>query len=108
METKALENPKVKEICIQVIEPVNWMSSVKSIKKDMPTKYARQIKEWRVGNGPDDPNTYSWRAIAELFAKRYPEYSAIHNIDASNQISGMLLCDAAMSKLKEKQEDGWN
>ena len=39
---------------------------------------------------------------------KYPEFSASHGIEAGNQISGMQLCDAAMTLLKQKPEEGWN
>lgn len=66
------------------------------------------IRDWRVGEGPDDINTHSWRGVARLFAEKYPEFSANHNIQSGNQICGMFLCDAAMNLLKQKPEDGWN
>lgn len=66
------------------------------------------IREWRVGDGPDDMNTHSWRGVARLFSEKYPEFSANHFIQAGNQVCGMWLCDAAMKLLNQKPEEGWN
>lgn len=108
IEPRTNENPVARDICIQVIEPVIWDREVTKLKKSMPIKYARQIKQWRVGNGPGDSNTYSWKGIATLFAKTYPEFAEEQSILEDNQISGMYLCDAAMVKLKEQLNQGWN
>jgi hypothetical protein len=108
MEPRANENPVARDICIQVIEPIIWDKDITELKKKMPIKYARQIKQWRVGDGPDDLNTHSWRSVATMFCNTYPEFSEEHNIISGNQISGMYLCDAAMVKLKEQLNQGWN
>ncbi len=108
IELKADENPVARDICIQVIKPVFWDKEVAKLRKSMPVKYARQIKQWRVGNSPGDSNTYSWRGIATIFAKTYPEFTEEQSILEGNQISGMYLCDAAMIKLKETIDQGWN
>lgn len=108
MEPRADENPIARDICIQVIEPVTWNRDIAQLKKSMSIKHARQIKQWRVGDNPDDPGTYSWRGVATMFCNTYPEFAEQHSILPGNQISGMYLCDAAMVKLKEQLNQGWN
>lgn len=82
------------------------------IKKDLEDNLSQDmvadIREWRVGDGPDDEKTHSWRGIARLFVEKYPEFSDNHHIIAGNQISGMQLCDVAMKLLNQKPEEGWN
>jgi len=108
IELRTNENPISRDICIEIIKPVTWDREIINLKKSLPIKYARQVKKWRIGNGPDDPITHSWRSIATLFAKTYPEFAEEHNILEGNQVSGMYLCDAAMNKLKETIHQGWN
>ena len=66
------------------------------------------IREWRVGDGPNDIKTHSWRDIASLFVEKYPEFSNNHGIVAGNQICGMQLCEVAQKLLNQKTEEGWN
>lgn len=81
---------------------------MKDLEDNLSQDMVADIREWRVGNGPDDETTHSWRGVARLFVEKYPEFSANHNIHIGNQISGMQLCDAAMNLLKQKPEEGWN
>lgn len=106
LELKTAENPVSKDICRNVI--ASWNDDVLKLKKSLPVKSARDIKTWRVGEGPHDMNTHSWRSIAQVFVEKYPEFAEQHNLIAGNQISGMMLCEAAMIKLKETVEQGWN
>ncbi len=78
------------------------------LNKDLSHNMVADIRNWRVGDGPEDLNTHSWRGVARLFVEKYPEFSDEHRIIAGNQISGMQLCDAAMKLLKQKPEEGWN
>lgn len=80
----------------------------KNLEENLTQDMVADIRQWRVGDGPDDPNTHSWRGIAALFVEKYPLFSAENNIHHGNQISGMQLCDVAMSLLKQKPEEGWN
>jgi hypothetical protein len=86
----------------------SWKNDINALKKALSLKMCKQIKTWRVGEGPHDMNTYSWRAIATAFVEKNPEFSKNNNIISSNQISGMMLCESAMLKLKETLENGWN
>ncbi len=106
MEEKNQDNPAAIEICKQVMKP-DWDRDVLKIRKSLPIKLARQVKEWRVGGTPG-AGTYSWRSIATLFVEKYPEVSEHLFIISGNQISGMYLCEAAMLKLKETVDQGWN
>ncbi len=81
---------------------------MKDLEDNLSQDMVADIREWRVGDGPDDEKTHSWRGVARLFAEKYPEFSANHAIEAGNQICGMQLCEAAMNLLKQKPEEGWN
>ncbi len=81
---------------------------MEGLNNDLSQSMIADIRNWRVGDGPDDVNTHSWRGVARLFVEKYPEFSDEHGIIAGNQISGMHLCDAAMKLLKQKPEEGWN
>jgi len=82
--------------------------TIKDLEDNLTQDMVTDIREWRVGEGPDDINTHSWRSIATVFAEKYPEFSANHNIESDNQVYGMWLCEAAMNLLKQKPEEGWN
>ena len=82
--------------------------TIKDLEDSLTQDMVADIREWRVGEGPDDMNTHSWRGIARLFSEKYPEFSPNHGIQSGNQIYGMWLCDAAMNLLKQKPEEGWN
>lgn len=81
---------------------------VKDLEDNLSQDMVADIREWRVGNGPDDITTHSWRGVAKLFVEKYPEFSDNHHIIAGNQISGMQLCEAAQKLLNQKTEEGWN
>jgi hypothetical protein len=81
---------------------------MKDLEDNLSQDMVADIREWRVGTGPDDMNTHSWRGVAQLFVQKYSEFSDNHSIIAGNQISGMQLCDAAMNLLNQKPEEGWN
>lgn len=81
---------------------------MKDLEENLTQEMVADIRQWRVGEGPEDMNTHSWRGVAALFEEKYPLFSAEHNIHHGNQISGMQLCEAAMLLLKQKPEEGWN
>jgi hypothetical protein len=82
--------------------------SVKKLSELLTDEMVSDIKKWRIGDGPDDLTTHSWRSLACEFHDKYEAFSNENSIDYGNQISGMQLCEAAMIKLNEKAEDGWN
>lgn len=106
VEMKQNDNPIAFSI-VKITMKDTWDDTINSLKKAMKKPMAETIKLWRVGEGPDDINTYSWRAITHLFIEKYPKWASDNNILAGNQVSGMLLCEAAMLKLKETVEQGW-
>lgn len=68
--------------------------------EEINQEQAEFIKNLRVNQN------YSWRAVAREFADRFPE---IKWVDKGNQISGMILCDAARDFFNEDVEkDNWN
>lgn len=101
MEKKTEETPLVREIYTDVFKGT-WDTDIVKLAKGMPIGTARKIKVWRVDE------EHSWRSIASEFVKTYPEPAKELNIVSGNQISGMQLCDAAMKKLKETIDQGWN
>jgi hypothetical protein len=78
------------------------------LSNDMTADMLADIRDWRCGTGPDDPNTHSWRGVAAQFYEKYPEFSYSHSIISSNQISGMMLCQVAQELLKQDNSEGWN
>ena len=82
--------------------------TMKELDENLSQDMVSDIRDWRVGVGPDDPNTHSWRGVARLFAEKHPEFAKNHGIVSGNQICGMQLCEAAMKLLDQKPEDGWN
>lgn len=81
---------------------------MKDLDDNLTQDMVADIREWRVGDGPEDTNTHSWRGVARLFVEKYPEFSDNHGLIAGNQITGMQLCEAAMKLLNQKVEEGWN
>jgi len=78
------------------------------LSNDMTADMLADIRDWRCGTGPDDPNTHSWRGVAAQFYEKYPEFSYSHSIISSNQISGMMLCQVAQELLKQDNSEGSN
>lgn len=101
IEKKTEENPVVRDIYSDLFKG-KWDKLINTVAKSLSVKIARDIKSWRMDE------EYSWRFIATRFVEKYPDASATLNIISGNQISGMQLCDAAMKKLKETIEQGWN
>lgn len=101
MENKINDNHIAKEILSNVLNNT-WAKDVNTLSKNLPIKAARAVKTWRV------EEEQSWRSIATLFTQKFPEESGSLNIISGNQISGMQLCEAAMKKLKETIDQGWN
>jgi hypothetical protein len=101
MELKTEENVMSKQIYKDIYK-TSFDSTVKSVAKSLHKKMADDIKKWRL------TDEYSWRSIASVFVEKYAEFSEKHNIISGNQVSGVMLCDAAMIKLKETIEQGWN
>ena len=66
-------------------------------------KQALFIKSLRVNRG------YSWRAVDGAFVSRYTfkQPFASEPLRVGNQVDGMYLCDAAMNKLKERDQEQW-
>lgn len=101
-----IESNEYKEALKKISERFQYM--IVDLEANLSKEMIDDIKQWRVGNGPDDITTHSWREIASLFVDKYPEFSHNHSIVHGNQISGMHLCNAAMNLLNEKTKDGWN
>lgn len=101
MEHRNEENPVVKDIFINIFKET-WDADIKKLSKAIGIKMARSIKIWRV------EESHSWRSVAGTFVEKYPEISKDMNIVSGNQISGMQLCEAAMKKLNETIDQGWN
>lgn len=101
------DNNFFKSVSKEVLKST-WNNDILFISKKLSKSMALTIKKWRIGEGVDDMNTFSWRAIATLFVNKYPDLAAMLDIHEGNQISGIKLCDAAMLKLKETVEQGWN
>lgn len=98
VQKKDNENPTVKSIFIDILKH-EYTQLIVNMKKKMGVKMARDIKNWRI----EDPDKmYSWRTISSMFVQKYPEFSESCDIVSENELSGILLCDAAMIKLKEK------
>ena len=85
-----------------------WEADKVKLEDTLTQDMVGDIRQWRVGDGPDDTNNNSWRTVATLFADKYPEYASEHHITSGNQICGIMLCDTAMKLLKQKPEEGWN
>ena len=83
-------------------------AEIEILSNDMTADMLADIRDWRCGTGPDDPNTHSWRGVAAQFYEKYPEFSYSHSIISSNQISGMMLCQVAQELLKQDNSEGWN
>ena len=108
IETRKNENPAAIEIMKKVYTTNEWEKTVISLKKALPIKIAREIRNLRKGESSFDlENYYSWKDIAHHIANKYPEFSEENHILSENQISGMLLCEASMLKLKETSDQGW-
>lgn len=101
MEKKTEESPLVREIYTDVFK-TTWNADIVRLTKAITMITARKIKVWRVDEGQ------SWRSVAHTFVEKYPDVATMLNIVSENQISGMQLCDAAMKKLKETLDQGWN
>jgi hypothetical protein len=101
-----VESPEYQEL-VHIMQQAQE-EQMKDLQDNLSQDMVADIREWRVGDGPDDEKTHSWRGIARLFVEKYAEFSDNHGIIAGNQISGMQLCDAAMLLLKQKPEEGWN
>lgn len=94
----------------KLVEDMNNVHNkqIEDLENNLTQDMVADIREWRVGNGPEDINTHSWRGVARLFVEKYPEFSDTHGLIAGNQITGMQLCETAMKLLHQKVEEGWN
>ena len=101
-----ITSPEYREL-VEIMQKAQE-EQMKGLEDNLSQDMVADIREWRVGEGPDDMKTHSWRGIARLFVEKYPEFSDNYDIIAGNQISGMQLCDAAMKLLNQKPEEGWN
>lgn len=99
-------DPEIQKLRSKIAE--DWEADVQKLVKTMTDEMVKDIKVWRVGKGMEDHNTHSWRSLASEFVQKYSGYSTKHGIQYGNQLCGMQLCDAAMIRLNEKNEDGWN
>ena len=101
MEKKTEESPLVREIYTDVLKET-WNADIVRLSKGFTLATAKKVKLWRI------EEEQSWRSIATLFVEKYVDAAKMLNIVSGNQISGMQLCDAAMKKLKETFDQGWN
>lgn len=85
-----------------------WNDEVEKLEENLNTDMVEYIRLLRCGDGSEDTITYSWRAVARMFVEKYPTFSEEFNILAGNQLSGMQLCEAAQSLLKQDTIEGWN
>ena len=100
------QSEEYRQLCKDMTDAYN--KTMKELEDNLSQDMVTDIYDWRVGTGPEDINTHSWRGVASLFVEKHPEFSCNHNIHHGNQISGMQLCEAAMKLLNQKPEDGWN
>jgi hypothetical protein len=100
------QSDEYKKLCEDMEEVHN--NIINDLENNLSQDMVADIREWRVGNGPEDINTHSWRGVARLFIEKYPEFSDNHGLIAGNQITGMQLCEVAMKLLNQKTEEGWN
>jgi len=93
----------------KIIHNVSSMfkANVERLSTSLTDEMVKDIKDWRVGNGPDDITTHSWRSLACEFYDKYTGFSNENSIQYGNQISGMELCEAAALRLNETSKDGW-
>ena len=103
---KWLEDPETKKA--QEAAQQKWNKELEKLTNEMTADMLADIRDWRCGTGPDDPDTYSWRGVATQFYESYPEFSYSHSIISGNQLSGMMLCQVAQKLLNQKTEEGWN
>jgi translation elongation factor EF-4 len=100
-EVRSSDSEFIKNVYKNVIQK-DYDKDIRKLSKSLLKKMAEDVKKWRTeGKG------YSWRYIAMLFADKYPEFSEKHNIVAENQLCGIYLCEAAIIKLNETEQN-WN
>lgn len=105
MENRKDENPALLSICMNALDDT-WSKDMSVIKKALTIKMCRKIHEWRCGENSNDLfnlEGHSWKNIATFFVDRNPEFSKLNNIIPGNTVSGMMLCEAAIDKLKKKK-----
>ena len=100
------QSEEYQQLCKDMTDAYN--KTIQDLEDNLSQDMVADIREWRVGDGPEDIRTHSWRGVARLFAEKYPEFSTNHSIEAGNQICGMQLCEAVMKLLNQKPEEGWN
>lgn len=101
MENKNDESELARKIFMNVLADT-WNNDIKKLSKSLPIKIAREIKKWRI------EDNYTWRNIATSFTEKYPDITNENNIISNSQLSGIMLCEASMKKLKETIDQGWN
>jgi len=101
-----INSPEYKELVERMQK--SQEEQIKTLEDNLTQDMVADIRHWRVGEAPDNLDANNWRDISKLFVEKYPEFSDKYNIVMDDQISGMLLCDVAMSLLKQKPEEGWN
>jgi hypothetical protein len=105
MQNRKDENPALLTICMNALDET-WSKDVSTIKKGLTVKMCRIIHEWRCGENSKDLfnlDGHSWKTISTFFVDKNPEFSKQNNILSDNAVSGMMLCEAAVQKLKAKK-----
>ncbi len=80
----------------------HWDAAMQKIEDNMTADMASDVRQWRC----DDD--YTWRGVAHSFYEKYPEFCIEQGLDSGNQISGMMICEAAQKLLKQETSEGWN
>lgn len=97
IEKRSSDSPLIKSIYTDVMKStIN--KDIKDLAKALGKKRADDIKKWRC------TEELSWRTLADVFVKNHHEFANMHNILSGNQVSGIILSEAAMLKLKETWE----
>ncbi len=94
IEKRSSDSPLIKSIYTDVMKS-SINKDIKDLSKALGKKRADDVKKLRC------EDELSWRSLAELFVKNHPDFSNEHNIISGNQVSGIILSEAAMLKLKE-------
>lgn len=100
-----LNSSETQKIIHRVSDAYN--EDVKKLSESLTEEMINDLKTWRIGSGPDDITTHSWRSIACEFYDKYTAYSNDNSIHYGNQISGMQLCEAAALRFNQSLKDGW-
>lgn len=97
IEKKSDDTPLIKSIYTDVMK-TTINKDIKDLSKSLGKRRAEDIKKWRC------EDEHSWRSLANVFVEKHKEYADENNIISGNQVSGIILSEAAMLKLKETWE----